>query len=167
MWKLNIYLNNQNYEKLIKIAQQSVDYAKLDKDKENVEKYKWYLEITSILIELKKRNEESKRCEQENLENPNKDEEKERLDEIKEKRRKSSIIEFIEFVLDKYPPIRNPVRRGKTVRDLWNEDKKSFIEKLSVRYNPDNYPRNTDQENLKNKICHYIYSELNCILSEL
>ena len=162
-----IYLNNQNYEKLIKIAEQSVDLAKFDKNKENVEKYKWYLEITSILIELKKRNEESKRCEQENLENPNKDEEKERLDEIKEKRRKSSIIEFIEFVLDKYPPKKNPVRRGRTARDLWNEDKKSFIEVLSARYNPDNYPRNTNQERLKYRIYQCIYSELNCILSEL
>ena len=82
--KINyIYLNNQNYEKLIKMAQQSVDLAK--SDKENFEKYKWYLEIKSILIELKKRNEEPKRFEQENLENPNNDEEKERLDEIKKK----------------------------------------------------------------------------------
>ena len=145
------------------MAQQSVDLAK--SDKENFEKYKWYLEIKSILIELKKRNEEPKRFEQENLENPNNDEEKERLDEIK-KKEENQLMNLLNLYQTNILLKKSQLKK-KNVRDLRNEDKKSFIEILSARYNPDNYPKNTVQEKLKYKIYHYICSELNCILSEL
>ena len=162
--KINyIYLKSENYEELRKLAEQSVSLA--TSTKENLEKYKWYLEITSILKELRKRKEDLERYKQENFENTCREKQKEIFDEIEKYRQKSN-LDFIKFVLDKYPPNKSPLR-NKTVEDNWKENKKSFVEKLSARYNPDNYPRNTDKEKIKFTIYHQISIEINSILSEL
>ena len=162
--KINyIYLKSENYEELKKLAEQSVSLA--TSTKENLEKYKWYLEITSILKELRKRKEDLERYKQENFENTCREKQKEIFDEIEKYRQKSN-LDFIKFVLDKYPPNKSPLR-NKTVEDNWKENKKSFVEKLSARYNPDNYPRNTDKEKIKFTIYHQISIEINSILSEL
>ena len=162
-----IYLKNENYKGLRMLAEQCVVLAK--STGQNVEKYKWYLEISSILQELRNNIAEQERLEQEAFENKCKTEHKSKFDEIKENRKKTN-IEFIEFILEKYPPSVSPLKKGKTARDLWNKDadsKKAFLTRLSGRYNPDNYPRNTEEEKLKFTIMHTISTEINAILSEL
>ena len=158
------YLNSENFSELRIMAEQSVALAK--STNKNVEQYKWYLEISNILKELRKRFEDKERYEQENFENKYKKEKKQIFDEIKEYRKKSN-VEFIEFILQKYPPKKSPLKKNKTVREQWNENSKALVERLSARYNPDNYPKNTEQEKLYYTIYHSISTEINAILSEL
>ena len=158
------YLNNQNYEGLRTMAEQSVALAK--STNKNVEQFKWYLEITNILIELRRRFEDQERYEQEHFEDKYKNENKQIFDEIKEYRNKTN-VEFVEFILEKYPPKKSPLKKNKTVREQWNENPKSFAERLSARYNPDNYPKNTEEEKLYYTIYHTISTEINAIISEL
>ena len=106
------------------------------------------------------------RYEQENFENKCKNEHKQIFDEIKEYRNKTN-VEFIEFVLQKYPPKKSPLKKNKTVQQQWNDNAKSFAERLSARYNPDNYQKNTEEEKLYYTIYHTISTEINAILSEL
>ena len=158
------YLNSENFSELRIMAEQSVALAK--STNKNVEQYKWYLEISNILKELRKRFEDKERYEQENFENKYKKEKKQIFDEIKEYRKKSN-VEFIEFILQKYPPKKSPLKKNKTVREQWNENSKALLERLSARYNPDNYPKNSEQEKLYYTIYHSISTEINAILSEL
>ena len=115
---------------------------------------------------LDKEFEDKERYEQQDFENKYKNEKKNIFDEIKEYRGKTN-IEFIEFVLEKYPPKKSPLKPNQTIRNLWEKDAKSFVEKLSARYNPDNYPKNTEEEKLKYTIYRTISTEINSILSEL
>ena len=159
-----IYLNNINYNSLRRLAEQSVALAKFTG--KNMEKYKWYLEISSILQDLRNNCEKQEKLEQEKFENKCKTEHKNIFDKIKEYRSKSN-IEFIEYILQNHPPYKKVLKKNKTVKDKWNEDAKTFVEILSARYNPDNYSRNTEEEKLKFTIMHTISSEINAILSEL
>ena len=159
------YINNQNNDEgLKKLAEQSIAIIK-SKNK-NIEKLPWYLEISQILQELKQRIEDKEKNEQEDFEMKYKTENKQIFDEIKKYREKSN-VEFIEFILEKYPPKKTPLKEGKTVQEQWNENAKSFCEKISARYNPDNYPKNTEEEKLKFTIYHTISNEINDILSEI
>ena len=157
-------MNNINYNSLRRLAEQSVALAKFTG--KNMEKYKWYLEISSILQDLRNNCEKQEKLEQEKFENKCKTEHKNIFDKIKEYRSKSN-IEFIEYILQNHPPYKKVLKKNKTVKDKWNEDAKTFVEILSARYNPDNYSRNTEEEKLKFTIMHTISSEINAILSEL
>ena len=159
-----VYLGNTNYNSLRRLAEQSVALAK--STEQNVEKYQWYLDISSILQELRNNFEEQERLEQEKFENKCKTEHKEIFDKIKEYRAKSN-IEFIEYILQNHPPKKNPLKKNKTVSQKMNEDSKTFLETLSARYNPDNYSRNTDEEKLNYTIMKTISIEINAILSEI
>ena len=159
------YLNSQNYTELRIMSEQCVALAK--QTNRNVEQFKWYIEISGILQELRKRFEDKERYEQENFENKYKNERKQIFDEIKEYRKKKTNVEFIEFILQKYPPKKDPLKKNQTVEEQWNKNKKSFLEKLSARYNPDNYPKNTEEEKLNYTIYHSITNEINAIMTEI
>ena len=116
--------------------------------------------------EIRKRFEDKERFEQETFENNIKYDENEIFEEIKEYRRKTN-LEFIEFILDKYPPHKNPIKKNRTVQEEWNKNPKILVEKLSARYNPDNYSKKTEEEKLMYTIYHSISTELNGILLEL
>ena len=146
------------------MAERSISLAK--SSNQNLEQLPWYLEINTILQELKNRIEDKEKEEQENFEMKYKTEHKQIFDEIQEYREKSD-VEFIEFILEKYPPKKSPLKKGKTVQEQWDENAKSFCERLSARYNPDNYPKNTDEEKLKFTIYHTISTEINAILSDI
>ena len=157
------FLTNTNYVELRRLAEQSVALAK--STNQNVEKYKWYLEISSILQELRTKLEEIEKINQEKFENKCKTEHKNIFDEIETYRQKTR-IEFIEFILSKHPPNTNPLKKNQTVSQAWNKNAKNFCEKLSARYNPDNYPKDTEDEKLRFTIMRTISTELNAILSE-
>ena len=158
------FLKSENYGILRTMAEQSVALAKCTN--KNVEQFKWYLEISNILQEIRKRFEDKERFEQETFENNIKYDENEIFEEIKEYRRKTN-LEFIEFILDKYPPHKNPIKKNRTVQEEWNKNPKILVEKLSARYNPDNYSKKTEKEKLMYTIYHSISTELNGILLEL
>ena len=161
--KINyIFLSNTNYVELRRLAEQSVSLAK--STNQNVEKYKWYLEISSILQELRTKLQEIERINQEIFENKCKTEHKNIFDEIETYRKKPE-IEFIEFILNKHPPNTSPLKKNQTVSKAWEKNAKNFCEKLSARYNPDNYPKNTEEEKLRFTIMRTISKEINAILS--
>ena len=161
--KINFnYLGNKNYESLKNFAEKILLLIKPLKEKKHYNN--WYLETTNILNKLNFIiNEEQENLEQ--FEIIHKNMNKKIFDEIHEYRKKSN-IEFIEFILEKYPPLRSPIRKNKTVRQLWDEDPISLLERLSARYNPDNYPHNTEEEKLKFYIYKEIAKEINSIISE-
>jgi hypothetical protein len=159
-----IYLKSENYTALRTMTEQCVALAK--QTNKNVESFKWYLEISKILQDLRKIFEDKERFEQEDFENKYKNEKKYIFDEIQEYRKKTN-VEFIEFILNKYPPKKSPLKPKQTVSDQWNKNPQTFVEKLSARYNPDNYQKNTEEEKLFYTIYHYISTEINSILSEL
>ena len=162
--KINyVFLTNTNYVELRRLAEQSVSLAK--STNQNVEKYKWYLEISSILQELRTKLEEIERINQEIFENKCKTEHKIIFDEIETYRKKTK-IEFIEFILNKHPPNTSPLKKNQTVSKAWDKNAKNFCEKLSARYNPDNYPKDTEEEKLRFTIMRTISKEINAILSE-
>ena len=162
--KINyIYVVNTNYLELRRLAEQSVALAKATN--KNVEQYKWYLEISSILQELRNKFEELEKLNQQNFEDKCKTENKNIFEKIKNYRKKTN-IEFIEFILEIHPPKKSPLKKNQTARGQWNKDPKSFVEKISARYNPDNYQKNTDAEKLEFTIMHTISVEINAILSE-
>ena len=159
-----VYLKSENYTALRTMSEQCVALAK--QTNKNVESFKWYLEISKILQDLRKIFEDKERYEQEDFENKYKNERKYIFDEIQEYRNKTN-VEFIEFILNKYPPKKSPLKPKQTVSDQWNKNPQNFVEKLSARYNPDNYQKNTEEEKLSYTIYHYISTEINSILSEL
>ncbi len=158
------YLNNQNYVRLKVMAEKSVSLSK--SINKNVLQLQWYLEINNILQELREKVNDKIKNEQENFENNCKTKYKHIFDEISENRKKTN-VEFIEFILEKHPPKKSPLKKNKTVKQNYEENPISFVERLSARYNPDNYPKNTEQEQLNYTIYHTISTELNAILSEL
>ena len=162
--KINyIFLSNTNYSDLRKLAEHSVILAKLTN--QNVEKYKWYLEISSILQELRNKLEEIEKINQKDFENKCKTEHKNIFDAIKKNRKKPN-IEFIKFILSEHKPNTSPLKENQTVENAWNKDKKRFLQRLSARYNPDNYPKEKDDEKLRYTIMKTISIEINAILSE-
>lgn len=147
------------------MSEQCVALAK--STNKNVEQFKWYLEITQILQELRKRFEDKEKYEQEMFENKYKEEKRQIFEEINEYRKKST-VEFIEFILKKYPP-KSPLKKNKVVnvKEEWKKNAQLFVTKLSGRYSPDNYPKNTEEEKLKFTIYHTISTQINAILSGL
>ena len=158
------FLSNTNYKELIKLSEQSINKAK--STNKNLEQFNWYSEISSIDQELKVKLKEKEKLNKEIFENKCETEHKKIFDEIKSYRKKSK-IEFIEFILKKHPPLRSPLKENQTVKSQWSKNPKSFVIKLSARYNPDNYSKDTEDEKLRFTIMRAISTEINAILSEL
>lgn len=68
------------------------------------------MEISNILQELRKIFEDKERYEQETFENNYKNENNEIFEEIQEYLKKSN-VEFIEYILEKFPPHKNPIKK--------------------------------------------------------
>ena len=135
--KINFkYLNNNNYNELIIMAEKSIY---LYKSLKTLERPNWYLEIINILEDLKENvKEEGEEKEIYNNSFIHTDNNKYIFDEINEYINKSDLI-FIEFVLKKYPPKKNPLKKNRTLTEEWKSNKKDFLQRLSESYNPVNY----------------------------
>ena len=107
------YLNNQNYIGLKAMAEKSVSLSQSINN--NVLQFQWYLEIKNILQELREKVNDKVKNEQENFENNCKTKYKHIFDEISENRKKTN-VEFIEFILEKHPPKKSPLKKNKTVK---------------------------------------------------
>ena len=169
------YLGEDNYEYLKKTAENIIFFAKKNKD---CEKYEWFNELKNILEELNILFEKQK-------EKKNKDFEKKYKQELKEfseklgKYRNKSHLEMIKYILKEYPLEKNYLKNNETIDERWKKDPKSFIDILSVKYNPDNLllkknnainkEKEKEEEQkfeLKNCIYKEISTEINSIISE-
>ena len=154
------YLKNKNYDKLIKMAEQSVSFGKsLNKSPEQMN---WYFEIYNILQELKEKNNKKKEEEEKIVEKLIKNEKKYIFDEIKEYRKKTH-LEFLEFILRKYPLLNSSFKMKTDIKDEWKKNPKKLVMKLSHNYHPDKLglKSNTIEEKLNFKIYQTISSEIN------
>ena len=160
-----IYLNNDNYNQLKINAEQSINLSKATI--KNFENLNWFKEITNILEDINKKIEENnKNNNNEDFVEKYKSENKEIFDEINKYRQKSN-IEFIEFILQKYPPNKQVLKKGQTVKGRWNKNKQSFLTILLSRYHPDHLKETTEEEKLMKNIYETIFKEINSILGEL
>ncbi len=91
---------------------------------------------------------------------------KDSLEEIREQRKKSD-IEFIKFILNKYPLKKNPLEHGQTVEQQLEHNKENFLLKLSGRYNPNNFKRETEDEKNKYEIYNEICKEINILYNKV
>ena len=160
------YLQNKNYDKLIKMAEQSVSFGKsLNKKPEQMN---WYFEIYNILQELKEKNNKKKEEEEKIVEKLIKNEKKYIFDEIKEYRKKTH-LEFLEFILRKYPILNSSFKMKTDIKDEWKKNPKKLVMKLSHNYHPDKLglKSNTIEEKLNFKIYQTISSEINSICSQI
>ena len=160
------YLQSRNYNELIEMAEESVNFGKnLNK---NHEQMNWYFEIYNILEELKKNNEIKQKEIEDNLEKMIKKEKKYIFDEIKEYRKKTH-LEFLEFILQKYPPLSSSFKMRTNIKDEWKKNPKKLIMKISRNYHPDHLglKTNTLEGKLTYKIYQTISSELNSISSQI
>jgi hypothetical protein len=148
------------------MAEQSVNFGKnLNK---NHEQMNWYFEIYNILEELKKINEKRIKEIEDILETMIKNEKKYIFDEIKEYRKKTH-LEFLEFILKKYPPLSSSFKMKTNIKDEWKKNPKKLVMKLSRNYHPDHLGLKTNK--LEGKLTYKIYqtisSELNSIISQV
>ena len=165
------YLKKDNYRKLYNIALKSLYFAKMINEDYN--SFEWYKELIIILEELKIKIDEQKKQDEEEFENKYKEEKKQIFEELQKYRNKSH-LDFIKFILEKYPPRRSPLKKNQTVEKEWNKNPKSLLEILSARYNPDNLQKienakdKNEEEKLKLNytIYHKISSEINLLLLE-
>ena len=161
------YLSSYNETDLRHLGEQSIHLA-LSLQGVNVQQFKWFVEIKNIVEELRRNFEDKEREEQKDFEKECKEKYKNIFDEIEEAKKKT-FKEFIEFILKEHPPYKSPIRKGKTLEEEWNNNeedgKKKFIERLSARYNPDNYPKNSQEEKKKFTIYNEISKEINSKLS--
>ena len=160
------YLQSTNYNELIKMAEKSVNFGRaLNK---NHEQMNWYFEIFNILEELKKKKEKKGKEEDNKFEIIIKNEKKCIFDEIKEYRKKTH-LEFLEFILKKYPPLSKSFKMKTNIKDEWKKNPKKLVLKLSRYYHPDHLgvKENALEEKLNYKIYQTITSELNAIISQI
>ena len=148
------------------MAEQSVSFGQsLKKDPEQMN---WYFEIYNILGELKEKKQTKEKEIEYKLEKLIKNEKKYIFDEIKENRKKTN-LEFLEFILRKYPPLNSSFKMKTNIKDQWKKNPKKIVLKLSQSYHPDHLglKKDTLEEKLNYKIYQTISSELNSIISEI
>ena len=59
-------------------------------------------------------------------------------------------------------------KENKTIEEQWKENKKNLVNVLCSKYHPTNYPKNTEEEQLRYLIAEKISEHLNkicCILN--
>ena len=126
----------------------------------NVGKEKWYIDATNILQEI--RNEEAR--EEERNDDQYREELKKRKEEIfKElyaKKEESNLV-FVKFILEKYPY--KGYKNNGNIEEEFSKDNKNFLKTLTVKYHPDRYPKNTEEE----KEMYTIIYEISTILNQM
>ena len=80
---------------------------------------------------------------------------------------KKNNLEIIKYILNKYPPLNYEKEPNNTIEEQWQEDKKKFVHNLCIKYAPDNYPKETEEEKLKYVIMSEISTKINSIYNEI
>ena len=170
--KINyIYLKNKNYSILKTEAQNSISRAM--STGKNVESFRWYIEISNLLEELRNKLREIEEASQENFEEKIRNDKKEIFQKIDDALNSSS-NDFVKYILKTHPP--NPKRnpfKGKNIDEevdkKFKKNAKDLFVTLSARYHPDHcgLQKKTDDEKYLYTIYHYISNIINSIIEKL
>jgi hypothetical protein len=146
-------------DKIKGCVSQSVNLG-LSLSPKNVGNEKWYIEATNILQEI--RDEELKEEEKNNdlLRTEMMKKEESIFLELNEKKKESNIA-FIKFILEKYPY--KGYKNNGNIEEEFSKDNKNFLKTLTVKYHPDRYPKNTEEE----KEMYTIIYEISTILNQM
>ena len=137
-------LRTSSIPKMEKYIEQCLKLAEM----ENLINENWYSEIKNIKEQMANNNKELKEMGIDDI-----------LSEIREKYDRNNILNFIKYILKKYPY--KGYEKIDNLESEFNIDKKSFIKNLCIRYHPDLYPQNTKEEKILYKIINTIASLLN------
>ena len=148
------YLKTKDYELLKKQVKECIDLTR-----QNINNYRelnWYNEISDIDKELvSKLKEINYKKNDKNWEDISK--------EINEYSKKSN-LEFINYILNKFPPKKRINENNKINEQQWLNDKDYLLNKLKGAYSPSNfYYQKTEEDKLNYKIYNSIFIELNNI----
>ena len=151
MWKIFGYNNTNRMNQIKQYVETAINYVR-NNNPPDLTYEKWYIESCNILKDINERLQMRDDFE--------KDDPDKILKELND-RANDSHIDFIKFVLDKYP-----YKGYKKTDDIETKFKKnplSYIRSLVVKYHPDRYPKNTEEDKKKFVIIHEISAILNNI----
>ena len=156
-----VYKNKKKIKKIKEYVTQAVTLG-MSLAPKNVGHEKWFINASNILQEI--RDEEEK--EEERNDDRYREEFKKKKEgifkELYEKKDESNLA-FIKFILEKYPY--KGYKPKKNIDEEYTKDNKNFIRTLVVKYHPDRYPKNTEEEKDNYVIIHEISMILNNIYS--
>ena len=149
MWKIFGYNNTNRMNQIKKYVEIAINYVR-NNNSPNLNNEKWFIESCNILDDINKRIKMRDEFE--------KYDEGKILKDLHERANKSH-IDFIKFVLDKYPY--HGYQKIDDIESKFKKSPTSFIRKLVIKYHPDRYPKNTQNEKNIYVIIHEISSILN------
>ena len=150
MWKIFNYNNTNRMNQIKGYVETVINYVR--NKSPNLSNEKWFIESCNILEDINKRIQMRDDFE--------KDDEEKILKELHDRADKSH-IDFIKFILEKYPY--KGYKKTDDIDAKFNKNPLSYIRNLVVKYHPDRYPKNTEEEKKKFVIIHEISAILNNI----
>jgi hypothetical protein len=149
MWKIFNYNNTNRMNQIKDYVNIAINYVR--NNSPNLNNEKWYIESCNILDDINKRIQMRDDFE--------KDDEGKILKELNDIANDSH-IKFIKFILDKYP-YKGYKKTSEDINTKFNKNPLSYVRNLVIKYHPDRYPKNTEEDKKKFVIIHEISSILN------
>ena len=159
-YKLLGYDNYKNYLKWGERCEFIAKKVKIDL------KTEWYQEFKTLYAEIKQAN---KTLNQNQIREKIKTKYKDKFDEIDEKfNKRGSDLDFIKFILEKYPYPQYENDKNKNEVDFSNESQE-LLNFLIKKYHPDEYQLSKDDEELQLKFCivEYIEAYFNALFQNI
>ena len=125
----------------------------------NVEEKSWYKTAKKIVEKIRKEKEEGEEMELNKEFEEYKKNNLSIFEELESNYKKGS-LDFVKFVVKKYPFI-NYDESKFNVEELYNDSEKNLFRKLSINYHPDKYPKNNKEELAKYFIMQEISKYVN------
>ena len=148
MWKIFNYNNTNRMNQIKGYVETVINYVRNKAPLLSNEK--WFIESCNILEDINKRIKMRDDFE--------KDDEEKILKKLNDKANDSH-IDFIKFILEKYPY--KGYKKTDDIETKFNKNPLSYIRTLVTKYHPDRYPKNTEEEKKKFVIIHEISAILN------
>ena len=150
------FLKGKKYKEYLKYLEWCLFYAKMSGN--DNESFKWYKDALELQNEIKEKKLDMSKQIMINAE--------EELNKIESYFRKPNKIEFINYILEKWPYKDYNILTRPAELD-WNTINQPLISHLSNQYHPDCYPQETQEENFYHRIVVKISQLLNQILNEM
>ncbi len=150
MWKIFNYKNTNRMNQIKGYVETVINYVR--NKSPNLSNEKWFIESCNILEDINKIIKMRDDFE--------KDDEEKILKELHDRADKSH-IDFIKFILEKYPY--KGYKKTDDIDAKFKKNPSSYIRSLVIKYHPDRYPKNSEEE----KNTYVIVHEISAILNNL
>ena len=150
------FLQGKKYSEYLKYLQWCLFYAEMSEN--NNESFKWYKDALELQKEIKEKKHNISKQIISDIE--------EELNIIESYFRKPNKIEFINYILEKWP-YKGYNKSTRPSEYDWNTINVELINFLSIQYHPDSYPQETKEEKLYHNIVLKISQLLNQFSNEI